>query len=101
MGKMHSSTFPSPSSYNTEILSIFSNQSTNNQNGLHFITGSTSWRGAVAVLGRVINIFFAEADVELALAFFPVYLSSRVRFPNGGLERKKATKHFEHSHGGH
>lgn len=56
----------------------------------------------MAVLRRVINIFFAEADEELSLAFFLVYLSSRVSgFPNGGLKRKKATQHFEHSHGGH
>lgn len=34
-----------------------------------FVTGSTSWRGTVAVPRRVINIFFAEADTELALAF--------------------------------
>ena len=50
---------------------------------------------------RVINIFFVEADVELALAF-PVYLASRVSgFSNGGLKRKKATKHFEYPHGSH
>lgn len=54
-----------------------------------FVTGSTSWRGTVTVPGRVINIFFTEADVELALAF-PVYLASKVSgFSNGGLKRKR------------
>lgn len=43
----------------------------------------------MAVPRRVINIFFGEADVELALAF-PAYLGGRVNgFSNRGLKRKR------------
>ena len=56
-----------------------------------FVNASTSWRGTVAVPRRVINIFFLEADVELARAFL-LYLVSRVSgFSNGGLKRKRLT----------
>lgn len=53
-----------------------------------FVPGSASRRGTVAIPRQIINIFFAEADVELVLAF-PVYLAGRVSgFSNGGLKRK-------------
>lgn len=62
--------------------------------------GSANWRGTVAIPRRAINKCFAEADVELSLAF-PVCLAGRVSgFSNGGLKRKWLSSLLSHSHGG-